>query len=278
MTDIRREIRNDRVNNDSIIFQEDEYNGDEKRLFNKYKLLNYDILVVGSYSLASQRYAADIDSMSLITGRKEWKKVNEQIKLICRDIEIDNDIFFLEFKIQYNDGTKIKFYQYDEVDIPEKNFNKIYYLKLDSIVFINGVFKEFSINYYFKYPDDLIGDMKKDIKQFNSEGLYLKSIKRNFSIAKLKNDKVTAKLITVFLNSRTGKNYELYNNLQTIITLLENYGDDIKVRDKVRVILNFLGIKPFVSVINDKIKILSKQVNADAKLFLDKLHNKKNII
>jgi hypothetical protein len=274
-----------KINSNSIFFIEDEYNGDEKELFQRYKLFNYPIQVVGSYSMASQRYSADIDALSLITGRKEWKKFDEQIKIILRNLELDYDIFFIEFKIQYNDGSKKKFFQYDEVEIPEKNFDKIYFMKLDTIVFLNGVFKEFSVNYYFKVPDDFVRDLKKDIKKFKKEGLYLKAVKRYFSIAKFNDDRVTAKLITKFLNSKTGKDYELYNNLQTIIMLLANYGEDMKVRDKVRVLLNQLGIRPYVSNIKDKIKILSKEVNAEAKIFLDKfgekkifLDNKKNII
>lgn len=261
-----------------IIFEIEEYNGDEKRLFNKYKLLNYPIYVVGSYSLANQRYSADVDSLSLITGKKDWAKFNEQVKIIVRDVELDDDIYFLEFKIQYKDGTKKKFLQYDDVEIPEKNFNNIYFLKLDTIVFLNGVFKEFSINYYFDYPENLIKDLKNDIREFNKEKLYLKVVKRYFSIAKVTDDRVTSKIISQFLNSRTGQKYELYNNLQTIVTLLENYGEDIRVRDKVRVLLNILGIRPYVTIIKEKIKILSKQVNEDAKIFLDKLLNKKNII
>jgi len=259
-----------RINSNSIFFVEDEYNGDEKELFQRYKLFNYPIYVVGSYSMASQRYTADIDALSLISGNKDYKKFNEQIKIKLRDLELDYDIFFIEFKIQYSDGTKKKFFNYDDVEIPEKNFNNIYYLKLDTIVFLNGVFKEFSINYYFKEPDDFIRDLKKDIVKFKKEGLYLKAVKRYFSIAKFNDDRVSAKLITQFLNSKTGKDYELYNNLQTIIMLLANYGEDIKVRDKVRVILNQIGIKPFVSEIKNKIKILSKEVNAEAKIFLEK--------
>ena len=132
--------------------------------------------------------------------------------------------------------------------------------------------------YYFRYTDDLVRDIENDIKEFNKTNLYLKVVKRYFSIAKVKNDIVKAKLITKFLNSKTGKDYELYNNLSTIMILLENYGEDIKVRDKIRVILNILGINPRVSVVKKKISELSTSINAEAKLFLDKLLNKKNII
>jgi hypothetical protein len=268
----------DRNNSNSMLFLEDEYSGDERMLFDKYKLLNYQILIVGSYSLVSQRYTSDIDALSLITGKKDLTRFNTEFKGILRGLEIDDDIFFLEAKIQYNNGDKKKFFSYDKFDIPEKNFNNIYYIKFDTIVFLNGNFKAFDMIYYFRYTDDLIRDIENDIKEFNKTNLYLKVVKRYFSIAKVKNDIVKAKLITKFLNSKTGKDYELYNNLTTILILLENYGEDIKVRDKVRVILNILGINPKVSVIRQKISELSTSINNEAKLFLDKLLNKKNII
>jgi len=268
----------DRNKNTNMLFLEDEYTGDERALFNKYKLLDYKILIVGSYSLVSQRYTSDIDALSLITGKKDLKRFNEEFKGILRGLELDDDIFFLEAKIQYNNGDKKKFFNYDKFDIPEKDFDEIYYIKFDTIVFLNGNFKSFDMIYYFRYTDNLVRDIENDIKEFNKTNLYLKVVKRYFSIAKIKNDIVKAKLITQFLNSKTGKNYELYNNLTTIIILLENYGEDIKVRDKIRVILNILGINPRVSVVKKKISELSTSINAEAKLFLDKLLNKKNII
>lgn len=266
---------NDKNKNPSLFFEEVEYNGDEKSIMNKFKFLNYDVLIVGSYSLVSQRYTSDIDALSLVTGKKDKERFNEEFKLILRDIEIDNDIYFLEAKIQYNNGKKLKFFKYDKFDIPNENFNDIYFIKFDTIVFINGIFKAFDMIYYFRYTDDLVGDIKKDIIKYKKEGLYLKVLKRYFSISKINNDAVTARIITLFLNSKSGRDYELYNNLKTIILLLENYGDDVNVRDKVRIVLNILGIPNKVSVIEDKIKILSNKINSDAKIFLDKLQNKK---
>ena len=262
----------------SLVFDEEEYSGDERAIMKKFKLLNYSVNVVGSYSLTSQRYTSDIDALSLISGKKDWRRFNDEFKIILRNIELDNDMFFLEAKIQYDNGKKIKFFQYDKFNIPEKDFDKIYFVKFDTIVFVNGNFKAFDMIYYFHYTDDLVGDIEKDIKKYSKQGMFLKVVKRYFSLAKIDNDVVRAELITIFLNSRTGKDYELYNNLKTIITLLENYGEDIRVRDKVRVLLNIIGITPKVSVIEKKIDLLENKINSDAKIFLNKLLNKKNII
>jgi len=259
----------------SLVFEPVIFNAEERKIIDRVQFLNYEPLVVGSYSIKSQRYSSDIDALALITGQKERNKFNEYLQDMLRRIELEDDMFFLEFKIQYNDGSKIKFFNSEKVNIPQKDFNKIYFMKLDLIVFLDGVFKEFGMNYYFHYPDDLVGDMLKDIKQFKKEGLYLKVLKRYFSIAKVKGDKVQANFISKFLNSHSGRDYELLNNLKTIIILLENYGEDLRVRDMVRVELNRLGIIPKVSKVKEKIGELSNRVNSEAKRFLEIFLSKK---
>ena len=67
----------------------------------------------------------------------------------------------------------------------------------------------------------------------------------------------------------------LLNNLKTIIILLENYGEDLRVRDMVRVELNRLGIIPKISKVREKIDELSKRVNSEAKRFLEIFLSKK---
>jgi hypothetical protein len=235
--------------------------------------------VIGSFSLESQRNAGDIDLDVYIEGKIDHAFVEKEIKNIVKNLDEDNRMFFIELKIQYRNGQKIKFGadKIDDVKIPTQNFNNIEYFKIDSIIYYDGYFKEMSINYWLNpKKKDVVKEIEKDIIQELKDKNYYKVIKRFFSIAKVKNDKPTGLLISEFLNNYTGDEYKLLSNLKAIKLLLENY-DDPLIRQMIRANLVNDRITPKVDVVYRLIPKLQKKVNSEGKLFLDNKILKKNI-
>lgn len=240
---------------------------------------NYSYDIIGSYSLASQKYAGDIDVNTIIDGRKDPLYVNDMIRQIIDRINRKEDMYFIEFKIQYKNGTKKKFYPPDlnDIKIPEKNFDKIDFLKFDFIIFFDGVFQDLSMNYLLGAIDkETIGknskkEINKDIIELTKKGHYYKIVKRLFTIAKLDKDYPRALNLTRYLNTNTGDEYKTLSNLKAIETLLEHY-DDNDTKILVRKSLFNLDIKPYISVIEKEIKKLQKKVDDDAYKFLKTIY------
>ena len=134
-----------------------------KSLIDELQFGNFKLEVIGSYSLQSQQNAGDIDIDTFITGRKELDYTNKEFEKIINRIEKSEDIYFVELKIQYKNGKKIKFdpSEINKIKIPEKDFNSIEYVKIDLIVNLNGIFQDMSVNYWFNMNiTDTINDIK----------------------------------------------------------------------------------------------------------------------
>jgi hypothetical protein len=226
-------------------------------------------IMIGSAGLASQLYVGDIDLVTFVLGRKENKFVNREIKDIVRNIQTDDDLYFMEFKIQYTNGKKIKFYpdEVDKIEIPTKNFDDIEYLKIDLIYYIDSRFREVSINYWFKEIKDIIGRMKEDIEELRDEGRYYKVIKRLFSIAKQLNDIPKGLILSKFLNKAVGHDYMYLNNLKAIRDVLMVY-DDNKTRDKARINLKNMDIMANYDHVEKLINKYQEKVDNSALKFL----------
>lgn len=103
--------------------------------------------------------------------------------------------------------------------------------KLDAIGFVqNNKFTEFSVIYNFKCNgkslnymiEDIAKSLKRDIDFYKAEGKPFKAMKRQFALAKFKNDNKTMKRLTPILNSDLGRIYSLSADIETLIVLLEN--------------------------------------------------------
>ena len=253
------------------IFQPRILNPYVKTIIDELQFGNYKLEVIGSYSLQSQQNAGDIDIDTFITARKDINFINEELKKILNRIDKSDDIYFIELKIQYKDGRKIKFdpSEIEKIKIPEKNFNNIEYFKIDLIISINGVFQDMSVNYWFsKQTNDVVKEIKKDIEELRDEGRYYKITKRLFSIAKVIDDKPKALLISKYLNTTIGQEYKILSNLKAIKELLYHYDDEI-TRKKARINLMNIDIQPNLTIIDRLIKKIQKKVDDDGLMFLN---------
>ena len=126
-------------------------------------------------------------------------------------------------------------------------FKNIKFIKIDYIVFFDYVFKDISIIYNFNnIKEDTptkIERLKADYHELVKEGDIYKSLKRLFSIYKIKKEYPKLKQLTQLFNSNIGKLYESNSNLKTI-QLLKTMYHDIQTKKRIDINLKFLKIDP----------------------------------
>ena len=178
----------------------------EKRKLNSYindiikkiKFKNYKINFAGSAKLQSQRYFSDYDFNSMI--KRKYKPItiyNEFVKILSC-----GDLYFIEFKIEYLDGTKKKIH--DILKLNKSMLKNINYVKIDYVLWFDYHFKELSIIYIFNQTNFSVEDIKQDYEEFVKDGNYFKALKRLFSIYKIEKNKIEAVKLTKFFNSKYG--------------------------------------------------------------------------
>ena len=202
--------------------------------------------LAGSASLMSQRYYSDYDFNCNIKKQKQSPIFNEFKKILSY---VNDKLYFIEFKIEYIDGTKLKIN--DPSMIRLRMFKKVKFVKIDYIVFLDYVFKEVSIMYIFKNKKetdtDRIQTLTNDYDDLMVKGENFKALKRLFSIYKIKKDYINLKALTSLFNSKIGKIYEMNSNLKTIQllkTIDQQDNDDDLTQKRINSNLKFLRIDP----------------------------------
>lgn len=223
-------------------------------LYSVLKYNKYHPKLVGTASLQSQYYPADIDMLCSVYDIKPKIFNNIQIEFeeIFKKISRCPNLFFIEFKLQNKDpNEKYKFYKSDDVssDFFAKNYdvNKIDLCKIDLLQFNNNEFQEISCIYFFnniiydKYSAKYIKTLLLDQKQYYNDGNYYKSLKRLMIASKLQEPTNTNLIIgiTNFFNSHVGKVYQLNNLIMACLIYIDKYGID----ERVRLFINKIGQK-----------------------------------
>ena len=198
--------------------------------------------LAGSASLQSMMYYSDYDFNCKIRVRKQTPIYNE----FKRILSFSNDkLYFIEFKIEYIDGTKIKLNNVNDIKL--NMFKNISFIKIDYIVFLDFIFKEVSIMYIFKEndmdTDDIIKKLTDDYSELIDNGENFKAMKRVFSIYKIQKDYPNMKKLTSLFNSNLGKIYVINSNLKTILLLKTMYDDPLTMK-RIDINLKFLKIDP----------------------------------
>lgn len=224
-----------------------------QRVFNLLTI-SRKVRVVGSAGLKNIRYVNDYDLNELYKRNFDTDEALDEIYKMFKNkferAEKDPNIFITDLKCgqdcdgeplrwdkkdikrgtkQMNDGRIIKF---QDCILQKTTF------KLDLIKIIDGVFTEFSDNYYIKlgdeanfFPHDLeLDHLKNNLKHSYDEYFYIcrnlfKGLKRAFSYylmdGKGKHEAILKKLLD-FFNSPTGKLYQMKGQIGTILLAMEN--------------------------------------------------------
>jgi hypothetical protein len=246
-------------------------------LIKSLKIENIKIDLLGTASLESQYYYSDFDLYSDISKIKDLTTVYKNLDRIF-DLK-DNNVYFKEFKIQFINGEKIKYYELP-ISI-NKNIKRddVDYFKIDYIVFVDNQFTDVSLIYNLnplkKSKEEIIELIRKDQKEFYDMGKTYKSLKRYFSILNLQGKKADMVKLTIGLfNTENGRQYKICSVLGTIIDLIKQYGrnyKDVSKKIKANLKLFKLPLNMTIKQMNEYIKEHSDIFNKEALTFYKKL-------
>ena len=267
-----------------------------------------DVQIIGSSMDPKIKYASDIDLQEVIQTNDFFPEVLRKFQQKFVKAQSNPKIFITDFKcgmfrgqpVRWNKNTiKDGFQNIDGINITFINCLQMKsIIKMDIIALINGVFTEFSNNYYFTFSDGfstMPGNNTKlsnvflfQFQQKMKEKKYFKALKRLYSYFKLKKNKKMQQTMIDFFNSNVGKlNYQI-NNLQIIDAVLNN---PFRQPNKSDIINNLniikknlpLELDPFIDIIlrrptlqtmklaiQDVIQQLTEVVNEQTMDFIDK--------
>jgi len=281
--------------------------------------------VIGSSSLKSILYNSDYDLDELIKSKKNiYTEIFKTFQKKFQEASKNPEIFLTDFKCgldinndplrwDKNDMKKgLKTLQDGSTLTFEDALKMKSVIKLDAIVLINGVFTEFSENYYLKIGDDanfepeeakvenILQSIKRSFEDYIDEKNYLKALKRIFAYKKLEGgNKKQLDLLIDFFNSWVGLISYNKSELEVLSLLLENKFrkpilEDIKnnlqiikqslsyitaidissVSEKIDYICS-LPVKTIKKEIDNLISFLSTKIN---KVSLDFISKNKNLL
>lgn len=264
-----------------------EFSDKIQKVFNLLTI-SHKIRVVGSASFKNIRYVSDYDLNELFSRNFDSDQaldlIYKMFKKKFEECEKDPTCFITDFKCGMNtDGEPLRWRKEDIkkgtkqledgriIKFQDCILQKTTF-KLDIIKIIDGVFTEFSDNYFVKlgeeanfFPHDIsIDHLKNSLKHAYDEYFYVfrnlyKGLKRAFSyylIEEGKNEVILKKLMN-FFNSPVGKLYQIRSQLGTLALVMENASKfrEAKISDIKKSIKIILSELKFVDVKNVKDKL-----------------------
>jgi hypothetical protein len=241
-----------------------------------------DFDIIGSAHYKNFAYTNDYDLNENFKTENNPKVLNNLYKLFLNkftEAEKDPNQLITDFKCGELNGESVR-WNYDNM---KKGYQiiknkKITFqecllmdstIKLDEVVFINGLATEITNNYFIKIgnlgnykqntKDDIIKMLEESYDECLSSKKYFKALKRKFSIYQIKHPNQIHKKLLLLLNSNDGRLYKVISDLKLIILLLELKG---KKPTKMQIINNLQQIKFFASKITKfKLDFLSTEID-----------------
>lgn len=242
------------------------YDRDIQTLITKLRFKKNPINVNGSASNILLKYFGDIDLFSKIKDITDAKSIYNELSDILFKIKHNRNYYFMELKLQLTDGSKVRVYPRERLKLSDiqDNLNKLDYIKIDMILYIDYKFVEVSVIYQFSQKiKNFEESLKEDIKKYLSENNYFKILKRYFSLYLIRQTNAD-KLETLieFFNSKVGYLYSIFSNLDCISELLHEYKDThTKERIKINLASLHLNLNNFETAKQE----LFNEINSEAK-------------
>jgi hypothetical protein len=229
-----------------------------------------EVETIGSFADKNIKFASDVDFQEIIFTKKSYQNILKEFQKIFKDAEKMKGVYITDFKcgvfrgnipVRWNKSSIQKGYQM--IDTVKINFvdclQQTSMIKIDLIALIDGVFVEFSNNYYFNFPtgtttrptsgaklEDLF---LMDYKKYITDKLYFKALKRLYRVFKLRNDKENMKKLIDLFNSDIGVlNFQI-NSLNIIYDVIGNSFKEVELKD---VIHNLEIVKKNLSNVYNK--------------------------
>ena len=227
---------------------------------------------------------SDIDTQDIEKEKIDKNDILKHFQDVFKTLKNSSNIIITDFKCGYNTQMErpyrwnykdiMRGYQYDEEN------NKIYFIdelkkysiiKIDIIIYINNDILELTMNYYFKgnynkkSKNEIIKELKEDIKELKNEGNYYKALKRFNSLNKIK-EKKNKKLLDI-INSEYGIMAKDKSRLETLLYLMKNHPKKFNLTE----IKNKYNVKTKPEIENLINDLNTKINNSYLKTFLNNL-------
>lgn len=237
--------------------------------------------LIGTAGLKSQLYTGDYDFTTDISDLPRDVVFTGLNDVVAR-IASDENMYFVEMKIQSNAGKKERIYrgaEFSHTFFGKIPFDDIDFIKVD-VVFRKEVSNEFfDASCMFGMgkeemgedaDDERLKELEQDFGELVSEGRYFKALKRLFSMMRIKNDEpeTSIQLVKLF-NSDVGRLYQNTSQLKAVQTLKWEMDKSLKLR-----VSTFLQAKLAMkgsitrARVENTIKNNEKIINKSAQLLL----------
>lgn len=214
-------------------------NNDLNELLSILSISEYKIIGSKGDPNINDEVISDIDSQDVeLNSKLNYEDILKHFQNVFKILKKSKTVIITDFKCGYNSQmdkpyrwnykTIMKGFQYDEEN------NKVYFIdelkkysiiKIDTIIYNNNEYIELTMNYYFKFThkkktrQEILKDLKEDIKEYKNNGNYYKALKRLHSYNKILGKKDT-KLINI-INSNYGILAKEKSRLETLLYLMK---------------------------------------------------------
>ncbi len=262
---------------------------------------------IGSSSVNEIKYASDIDLQEYIKTSESYNDILKIFQLKFKKAYDSHGVYIMDFKcgvsvgnmpIRWNMKTINQGYQYigNKKVLFTDCLQQESIIKMDVIALVEGIFTEFSENYYFIFPDFNTKPFKgKDIKpyllqdyfKYISENNRFKALKRLYSYyKKIEGKKVEKKILIDFFNSPVGLLNQQISSLKIINDVINNTFKPVNILDvkrnikiiseqvispynyKLQNILQFNDLNSIQLKLHSCIRQMSSTVDDKVKIFM----------
>jgi hypothetical protein len=197
---------------------------------------------IGSSAIKELTYSSDIDLQEIIYTNESYNDILHKFQNKFKQAKADKNLYIMDFKcgvlagnypIRWNYDTIMQGYQF--LNGQKKLFitclQQESIIKMDVIALIDGVYTEFSNNYYFEFPDtktraylgnDISAYLLNDYYELIEENNRFKALKRVFAYYRYNNKTNEVKELIRYFNSPVGKFNHQINSLKIISEVIDN--------------------------------------------------------
>jgi hypothetical protein len=272
------------------ILERHEYEKGLRQIFNLLTIRG-DYQVIGSGAIEEIKYGSDYDLQEFVKEGDYQKSTNHLLEMFRKKFvmaEADPDVFILDFKVGVDDnGDPIRWDKksikagHQKVDGRKITFQECLLMKstikMDITALVDGVFIEFSDNYYLtlrdfntftavaKSHEDILYSLQHEALTKYNHGDYWKASKRIFAFMKSKGGYIPQiKQLVNFFNTDTGRLSKNRSELDIIALVVDN---KFRKPKKVDVVRNLRLVEMDVAKLHGyKIKDLHEKMNAICKI------------
>ena len=277
------------------ILERHEYDKGLRQIFNLLTVRG-DYQVIGSGAIEEIKYGSDYDLQEFVKEgdyRKSTAHLLDLFQKKYRMAEADPDVFILDFKCGVDDeGNPIRWDKnsikkgFQKVDGRKITFQECLLMKstvkMDITALVDGVFIEFSDNYYItlrdfntftavaKSHEDILYSLQHESATKYRAGDYWKASKRIFAFLKSKGGQVRLiKTLVKYFNSTTGLLSKNRSELDIIALIITNKFRKPKKEDVVR---NLQIVRQDLAKIHGfKLNEIENKIDAICRLPLPKM-------